>query len=71
MKFVLPLDQMTREEKLEALELLWTDLTGEAAEHEAPAWHEDVVKERLRRFRAGETTGYTLEEIEEHFSQRG
>jgi hypothetical protein len=56
MDITLPLDQMTVEEKLRAMEALWADLTRRPEEFESPAWHETVLKEREERVtsRAGD-----------------
>lgn len=50
----LPLAQMTREEKLRALEAIWTDLSKDDAEVESPTWHEDALKETDTRLAAGQ-----------------
>jgi putative addiction module component len=50
----LPLDQMTIEEKLPAMEALWADLTRNAEQFESPAWHEQVLKEREQRLKSGQ-----------------
>ena len=50
----LPLDQMTREEKLRALEALWEDLSRHDDQIESPAWHGEVLEERAARVRSGE-----------------
>ena len=49
----LPLDQMTREEKLRALEALWEDLSRHDDQIESPAWHGEVLEERAARVRSG------------------
>lgn len=49
MSSTLPLDQMTTEEKLVAMEELWADLTGNQEEFKSPAWHEAELKEREKR----------------------
>ena len=46
MKARLPLDEMTPEEKLKALEEIWESLTGAPAELPSPPWHEDVLRNR-------------------------
>ncbi len=50
----LPLDQMTTEEKLQAMEALWADLTRNAEQFESPAWHEQELKEREQRVKSGQ-----------------
>ena len=46
MASTLPLEKMSVEEKLQAMELLWDDLCGKAGAVSSPAWHEDVLAER-------------------------
>lgn len=53
MDAVLPLDQMTTEEKLRAMEALWADLSRKADSLESPAWHADVLRERDQRIADG------------------
>ena len=38
---------LTRSEKLIAMELIWRDLSIEPSILESPAWHEEIVNERL------------------------
>ena len=40
------LENMSVEEKLQAMELLWDDLCNKAGVMSSPAWHEDVLAER-------------------------
>ncbi|MBI2800732.1 MAG: addiction module protein [Gammaproteobacteria bacterium] len=42
----LPLEKMSVEEKLLAMESLWDDLGGKAGVMPSPAWHEGVLTER-------------------------
>jgi len=46
MSITLPLDEMTVHEKLEAMHILWEDLSRSPDAIESPAWHEDVLRER-------------------------
>ncbi|MHB9026164.1 MAG: addiction module protein [Armatimonadota bacterium] len=46
MGFALPLDEMTTEEKLAAMERLWEDLCRNAEAVPSPAWHAPILKER-------------------------
>ena len=50
----LPLDQMTTEEKLQAMEALWTDLTQNEEQFESPGWHKQVLQEREQRIESGQ-----------------
>ncbi len=51
----LPLSEMSVEEKLQAMEATWEDLSRNA-ELESPAWHEEVLVERERQLEAGEAS---------------
>ncbi len=42
----IPLEKMSVEEKLQAMESIWDDLCSKAAGVPSPAWHEDVLAER-------------------------
>jgi hypothetical protein len=42
----LPLEKMSMEEKLRAMELLWDDLCNTAGDMTSPIWHGDVLAER-------------------------
>ncbi len=49
----LPLDQMTLEEKLRAMEMLWADLCRHEEDIPVPQWHKDVLEERQRLVEQG------------------
>ncbi|NLS96415.1 MAG: addiction module protein [Planctomycetaceae bacterium] len=38
---------LTRDEKLAAMELIWRDLTRDAGSFQSPNWHKTVVADRL------------------------
>lgn len=46
MSIALPLDQMTIEEKIQTMEILWNDLCGQAGNVASPGWHKDVLQNR-------------------------
>ena len=46
MASTLPLEKMSVEEKLQAMESLWDDLCSKAGAVSSPAWHEDVLAAR-------------------------
>lgn len=58
MPFDLPLKEMTLREKLAAMESLWEDLARTPESVESPAWHEDILDERLRHLSEGKS-GFT------------
>jgi hypothetical protein len=51
--------KMTKAERLEAINMIWDTLDDDI---EPPAWHKEVLDERMRKIEAGEETFYTLEE---------
>ena len=51
---ILPLDEMTVEDKLQAMEALWESLSADPATIESPAWHEEELRERERKIASGE-----------------
>jgi hypothetical protein len=53
MQSILPLDQMTTEQKLRAMEELWADLSRDESQIESPAWHGEVLRERAEAVKSG------------------
>lgn len=49
----LPLDKMTKEEKLQAMEALWIDLTRNDKEYVSPDWHKEVLELREKKIQSG------------------
>ena len=46
MSFQLPRDQMSFADKLQAMELLWAELSKAPEQLHAPDWHRDVLRQR-------------------------
>lgn len=70
MPFTLPLEDMTWEEKLKAMEDLWQDLSKRPDDLEAPAWHAEVLAERERQVKAGEVTFIPWEQAKVNLRRR-
>ena len=51
---ILPLHEMSVEEKLQTMEALWQSLSVAPAAVESPAWHEEELAERERSIESGE-----------------
>ena len=49
-----PIEEMSAEEKLRAMELLWDDLCSKAGSVTSPGWHEDVLAQRQAAVDRGE-----------------
>lgn len=70
MQPVLPLEQMTREEKLRIMEELWTDLSRNESQFESPAWHGDVLRERVEAVKSGKETFIDWEDVKKQLRAR-
>lgn len=55
MPVALPLHKMSREEKLRAMEALWTDLSQDEKRFESPPWHKDALRAAEDALEAGKT----------------
>jgi len=53
MSTTLPLKEMTLQEKLSTMELLWDDLTRSPETIESPDWHTAILDERHQRVADG------------------
>lgn len=49
----LELNKMSRVEKLQAMETLWSDLSQDETNIESPSWHGDALKETEQRVASG------------------
>lgn len=50
----LPLEKMTKEEKLQAMEALWIDLTRNEEKFLSPNWHKAILKLREEKIQSGQ-----------------
>ena len=57
------IQQMTRAERLRAMELLWDALVQDADSVPSPAWHAQVLEERMEKIRRGEGRFLSLDEV--------
>jgi len=56
-------EKMTKEERLEAIHMLWDSMRDSSGnEPESPGWHEEVLAERTARIDAGEEVFLTIPE---------
>jgi hypothetical protein len=53
MSIKLPLNEMTVQEKLAAMEALWEDLSKSPEAIESPEWHKEILDERRQRITDG------------------
>ena len=45
--------QMSREEKLQAMETIWAELSRSESEVESPAWHQEALRDTEARVAEG------------------
>jgi hypothetical protein len=70
MPTTLPLDQMTRDEKLRLMEALWADLSRHADTLELPAWHAQALRETEQRMAEGKEVAVDWETAKSELRQR-
>ena len=66
----LPIDQMTVEEKLRAMEALWDDLCRREENVPMPQWHKDLLDERQRLVQEGKARFVDLEAAKKQIAER-
>jgi hypothetical protein len=66
----LPLAQMSLEEKLHALDLLWSDLCRHEKNIPVPQWHRDLLDKRARLTREGKAKFSSWESAKKRISAR-
>ena len=71
MEAALPLDRMTVEEKLRALERLWEDLCRTPESVPSPAWHRDVLEARAARLQGGRERVTNWEDAKRRIRESG
>ena len=49
----LNLKEMTIDEKLKAMEMLWDDICRNSPDFSSPDWHREILEERQRKLKNG------------------
>ena len=68
-QFMERIESMTHEEKLCAMDVLWSSIVSSSGAYEPPAWHEAVLQERRRRVAAGEEVFIPWEEAKRQLQE--
>ena len=63
MKNIQEIKNMSRVERLQAMEAIWDSLIDEESEIESPEWHRDILEERRRKIETGEAEFISLEKL--------
>ena len=53
MELNLPLEKMSIEDKIQAMEILWEDLSKKAESISSPYWHKEILEEREKAVKDG------------------
>jgi len=67
----LPIKQMSRAEKLMALEALWEDLSQNEAEFRSPDWHQEELAATEARVKAGQEKFVDWESAKKQLREQG
>jgi putative addiction module component (TIGR02574 family) len=57
------IEKMTVPERMDAIDRLWESIIDSGEDVPSPAWHEEILTERVARVRSGKAKFYTLEEV--------
>ena len=66
----LPIDKMTLEEKLRAMEALWADLCRRYEDIPIPQWQKDLLDEREHLIQSGKAEFLDWRTAKRHISER-
>ena len=66
----LNLAEMSREEKLRIMQVIWEDLAQDEQRLESPAWHGEALSETEERARRGKETVRDWEDAKEELRRR-
>jgi len=67
---VLPLDEMSAEEKVQTMEAIWQSLAANTEAIESPAWHEEELRVREDQIASGETQFVNWEKAKAEIRRR-
>jgi putative addiction module component len=70
MPVMLPLNKMSREEKLKAMEALWADLSRDEDELDSPSWHAEALREAEHLVRTGKAKFSDWEKAKKRIRRR-
>jgi putative addiction module component (TIGR02574 family) len=63
------IERMSLEERLQAMELLWTSISRDPHGVPSPAWHEEVLTTRLANVERGESEFLSVAELKERLQK--
>jgi putative addiction module component (TIGR02574 family) len=66
----LEIEQMSRTEKLQAMELLWRSISAAPDKLESPSWHKKILTKRLAKIEAGKGEFLTVAQLKKRLAKR-
>lgn len=66
MQTTLPLDKMSTEEKIQAMESIWDDLCKNEESLPSPLWHGELLQEREEKIKKGNVKFVDWEKAKKH-----
>jgi putative addiction module component (TIGR02574 family) len=66
----LEIEQMSRTEKLQAMELLWRSMSAEPHNLESPGWHKKILAKRLAKVETGKGEFLTVAQLKKRLAKR-
>jgi hypothetical protein len=66
----LEIEQMSRTEKVQAMELLWRSMSATPDKVESPGWHKKILAKRLAKVEAGKGEFLTLAQLKRRLAKR-
>jgi putative addiction module component (TIGR02574 family) len=66
----LPLSQLTLPQKLDLMESIWADLSGDPQSFESPDWHREVLQDREAALDSGKASLSDWDEAKERIRKR-
>ena len=59
---------MSREEQLLAMEMLWDEICHQTPEPASPEWHKNILNDREAKVAEGATEYLTIDEVKKRFN---
>ena len=70
MEISLPLDKMSKLDKIAMIERLWDDLCRDPESIPSPIWHQDVLEAREKQIKEGKATFSSFDRIKERIKDQ-
>jgi hypothetical protein len=68
-RFEVPIAQLSFTQKLDLMEMLWSDMVAHEKTLESPGWHEDILNDRETALASGAVSASSWEEAKERIKK--